>query len=54
MKVIISPAKKMVVNQDDFDVQGMPVYLKQTTVILDALHQLSYDQLKSCGMQVIN
>ncbi len=46
MKVIISPAKKMVVNQDDFDVQGMPMYLKQTTEILDALRQLSYDQLE--------
>ena len=46
MKVIISPAKKMVVNQDDFDVQGMPVYLDQATEILNALHKLNYDQLK--------
>lgn len=36
----------MVVNQDDFDVQGMPVYLKQTTEILETLRLLSYDQLK--------
>lgn len=46
MKIIISPAKKMVVNQDDFDVQGMPVYLDQATEILQELRQLDYEQLK--------
>ncbi|APR06799.1 hypothetical protein FAM21834_00525 [Lentilactobacillus parabuchneri] len=46
MKVIISPAKKMVVNLDDFDVLGLPMYLDQATEILAALRQLSYDQLK--------
>ncbi|GAD16228.1 hypothetical protein FD05_GL000474 [Lentilactobacillus otakiensis DSM 19908 = JCM 15040] len=46
MKIIISPAKKMIVNQDDFDVQGMPVYLDQSTEILQALRQLDYEQLK--------
>lgn len=46
MKVIISPAKKMIVNQDDFDVQAKPVYLDQATEILNALRQLDYEQLK--------
>lgn len=46
MKVIISPAKKMIVNQDDFDVQGMPVYLNQAAEILSKLRKLNYDQLK--------
>jgi cytoplasmic iron level regulating protein YaaA (DUF328/UPF0246 family) len=46
MKVIISPAKKMIVNQDDFDVQAKPVYLDQAAEILNALRQLDYEQLK--------
>lgn len=46
MKVIISPAKKMVVNQDDFDVRGMPMYLDQAAEILSKLRKLNYDQLK--------
>lgn len=46
MKVIISPAKKMVVNQDDFDVRGMPMYLDQSAEILSKLRKLNYDQLK--------
>lgn len=46
MKIIISPAKKMIVNQDDFDVHGMPVYLDQATEILQALRRLDYEQLK--------
>lgn len=42
MKIIISPAKKMVINQDDFEIQGMPVYLKQAQQLLAALRQLTY------------
>lgn len=42
MKIIISPAKKMVVNQDDFDVLDMPLYLNQAQELLNAMQQLNY------------
>ncbi|AQW20690.1 peroxide stress protein YaaA [Lentilactobacillus curieae] len=40
MKIIISPAKKMVVNLDDFDILDMPQYLDETKQILAELQQL--------------
>lgn len=46
MKLIISPAKKMTVNLDDFDYQGLPVYLKQTRQLLAAMRQLSITELQ--------
>ncbi|MCD2255452.1 peroxide stress protein YaaA [Agrilactobacillus fermenti] len=47
MQLIISPAKKMVVNRDDFAVQGQPVFLKKTEQILKHLRTLSYQELQS-------
>lgn len=44
MQIIISPAKKMVVDQDSFLPQGKPLYLAQTNQLLNRLQQLSYDQ----------
>ncbi len=47
MKIIIAPAKKMIINQDDFDVKNMPIFLDQTKEILAFMQSLSYEQAKS-------
>ncbi|CAJ1230186.1 UPF0246 protein [Levilactobacillus zymae] len=47
MKIIIAPAKKMVVAPDDFAVRDQPEYLAQTRQILAALRQLSYPQAQA-------
>ncbi|GEO70704.1 peroxide stress protein YaaA [Levilactobacillus acidifarinae] len=47
MKIIIAPAKKMVVAPDDFAVRDQPEYLAQTRQILTKLRQLSYPQAKA-------
>lgn len=44
MRIIISPAKKMVVDQDSFSPSSQPRYLNQATEILQSLKHLSYDQ----------
>lgn len=47
MKIIISPAKKMLSAPDDFVIQGLPVFLKQTQQLLTWMQSLSYQQLKN-------
>lgn len=47
MKIIISPAKKMIVNTDDLVGITQPQYLAQTQEILTTLRALSYDELKA-------
>ncbi len=47
MRVIISPAKKMVVDQDSFSPKGKPEYLQETSEILRKMQNLSYQQAKS-------
>ncbi len=47
MKIIISPAKKMLVNLDDFDVLSQPRYLDKTRQILNVMQQLSYEEAKA-------
>lgn len=44
MKIIISPAKKMVVDQDNFLPTGQPIFLEQTEKILHKMQQLSYSE----------
>lgn len=46
MKIIIAPAKKMVVDTDTFPVAALPTYLDQTRTVLARLQQLTYDQAK--------
>lgn len=46
MKIIIAPAKKMVVDTDTFAIQGSPQYLDQTEQLLARLRQLSYSEAK--------
>lgn len=47
VKIIIAPAKKMVVDTDTFAVEQLPQYLPQTTEILNTLRQLSYSEVKA-------
>lgn len=46
MQIIISPAKKMKVDQDDFTPLNTPRYLDQSVIIKRKLLSLSYDELK--------
>lgn len=46
MQIIISPTKKMIVNTNDFDIQGMPIYLDQSRDILAKMQKLSYVNAK--------
>ncbi len=47
MKIIISPAKKMVVNTDDLSCEGLPVFLDRACVLKDWICSLSYFQQKA-------
>jgi cytoplasmic iron level regulating protein YaaA (DUF328/UPF0246 family) len=47
IKVIISPAKKMKVNNDDFAHRNMPVFIKESEMLLDYLKSLDYKELKT-------
>ncbi|GBG95332.1 hypothetical protein LFYK43_17910 [Ligilactobacillus salitolerans] len=44
MRVIISPAKKMVVDQDDFSIRSRPQYLHETKQLLNKMQRLSYQE----------
>lgn len=46
MRIIISPAKKMKIDNDDFEHRHMPVLLHKTRELLAYLRSLSYDELK--------
>lgn len=46
MKIIIAPAKKMIVDNDTFAYEELPQYLDQTKQILQTMQQLSYEQAK--------
>ena len=47
MKIILSPAKKMNIDTDTLEYQGMPIYLEQTKYILSCLKSKTYDELKT-------
>ncbi|QDJ58780.1 peroxide stress protein YaaA [Weissella sagaensis] len=46
MQIIISPAKKMTIDQDNFTPINTPCYLEQSLIIQQKLLSLSYDELK--------
>lgn len=46
MKIIISPAKKMNVDTDTFPHRGLPVFLKDTGVLMEWIRTLSYQEAK--------
>jgi len=47
MKIIISPAKQMRVNTDDFSYDGLPVFLDRTEVLMDWIRGLTYEEQKA-------
>jgi len=47
MKIIIAPAKKIIVDTDTFNYQALPQYLEQTKQLLAKLQQLSYSEAKA-------
>lgn len=47
MRIILSPAKKMKVDTDSCEIQGIPVFMNQTEEILDWLRNKSYEELKN-------
>lgn len=47
IRIIISPAKKMQIDNDTLDHRQMPVLLKETEALLDYLQKLNYEDLKS-------
>ena len=52
MKIIISPAKKMRVDEDTLAPRSLPRFLDRAAVLLDHLKGLSYEELKkllACG-----
>lgn len=46
MKIIISPAKKMVINTDSLPVQSEPAFLKDTEKVKNYMQALSYGEAK--------
>jgi len=46
MRIIISPAKKMKIDNDDFEHRHMPVLLHKTRELLAYLRSLNYEELK--------
>lgn len=47
MKIIISPAKNMKVNNDLFDYESLPLFLNESNKLYDILSKLSYEELKN-------
>ncbi|PRY71413.1 peroxide stress protein YaaA, partial [Alkalibacterium olivapovliticus] len=46
MRIIISPAKKMTVDNDSFNHNQLPKFLNKTEELLNHLKSLTYDELK--------
>ena len=46
MKIIISPAKKMNVDTDTYQVTGRPVFLEDTKLLMDEIKSLTFAQAK--------
>ncbi len=47
MKIIISPAKKMNVNTDALEAEGLPEYLKEAGILCRAIQSLSFEEAKA-------
>jgi len=46
MKIIISPAKRMIIDTDSLDYYQLPQFIEDTEVLLAYLRELSYEKLK--------
>lgn len=47
MKIIISPAKKMNVDRDSYEVTGMPCFLADTKILMREIRKLSFEEAKA-------
>ena len=47
MKIIISPAKKMSVDRDSYEVMGMPCFLADTRILMREIKKLSFAEAKA-------
>lgn len=47
MKIIISPAKKMNVDRDSYEVMGMPCFLADTKILMREIKKLSFAEAKA-------
>lgn len=47
MKIIISPAKKMNIDTDSFEVRKLPVFLENTKRLFKIMRDMSFEELKS-------
>jgi cytoplasmic iron level regulating protein YaaA (DUF328/UPF0246 family) len=47
IRIIISPAKKMKIDNDVFTHRQMPIFLEESQILLGYLQNLSYEELKS-------
>ena len=47
MKIIISPAKKMNIDTDSFEVQKLPVFLEDTKLLRKTMQDMSFAEVKS-------
>lgn len=47
MKIIISPAKKMNVDRDSFEISGLPEFLDDTKILREKIRSLSFSQAKA-------
>ena len=47
MRIIISPAKKMISDSDSFACHALPLFLRKTEQLLTRLRELSYPELKA-------
>ncbi len=57
MKIIISPAKKMINSNDDFIPESIPVYLSETQTLLNEIRAYTKEELKNvleCNDQLLN
>lgn len=46
MKIIISPAKKMNVDRDSFEISGLPEFLEDTRVLMEKIKSLSFGEAR--------
>ena len=46
MKIIISPAKKMIHNTDILACEGLPQFIEKTQVLMEYMQSLTYQQCK--------
>ena len=44
MKIIISPAKKMNVDTDSYEVRGLPEFIDDTRILMEKIRTLSFQE----------